>query len=527
MKIPTHYRAVTAVGFLSGVIVGSISTWMFLSSGRPVILSILAFIPVFCFVFLTITFTLWGYGPELPLDPITVTTMDPRGPVFLPRKYGPPKSRTLKIVMYYEPGDCPAREDLINKAMEDCRKYCRFRKTPRFNFDEPLYSTFGDPELKTKEDVARHIVDWPPVRTEDELRKALQQIETLKLLENAPEWMIYRIPSYGTARACTMHKVSLCIADGLKLALGLRNDASDWARNAAKREDASSLNKKRKPVTMSFISILKMNIKTVIRSLTGRSHANTPIPLNPKRGTFKGKMVTHRMRPIPLREFRRIATLTDSTVNDVLTAVTASAIRKYCENIDPSFCNLVKLRSKGLMAFGLPCEESTQSSKQLLNNFTLVPILFPIGIMTCRKRLAKAKKTLFEIKNTVTVPVISSTYRLIMKLGFYNLLKKLVTDSVSNVSCVFSNVRGPYERASYCGKEIIHLECSYAHYTNTFLFVSYCDMMGGTFTTDMSVLENPQVLLNYIRTELSRFKDEIVPTNNRDSIQSMDRWEER
>jgi len=527
MKIVTYYRVVIGSGFLCGVILGTITTWMFLLSGRPAILGICAFIPVFCIVFFTFTFTLWRRGPVPTVDISSILMMDPRGSVLLPKKYGPPKSRTLQIVLYYEPRECPALEDLIDKAVENCKKHPRFRKTPRFNIDEPLYSSFGDPELKTKDDIARHIIDWPVVETEDELTKALNKIDDLKLLENAPEWMIYRIPSRGTARSSTVLKVSHCIADGLRLAIwaeSIMTDLSDapcdWDMGPIKGEGPSRRNKRRKP-SMTFLSMLKMNFESVIRSLGATTHSDTRTPFKPERDISKGSSVTHRMKPIPILELKKIAVLTNSTINDVLTAVTAGAIRKYCLKIDPSFRSVSNPKCRGGLAFGFPCKKGFQkSSEQLFNNFALVPIVFPIGNMTCGQRLVTAKKTLFQIKNTITAPVIQWTLQNLMKLGLYTMTKKWLTDASSNLSCVFSNVRGPPEKAFYCGKEIVHVECSYSHYTSMFIYVSYCGMMGCTLTTD-ATMKKPQLLLDYISKELSRFKDELVPTYTRSSVQSM------
>jgi len=523
MKIVTYYRVVTGVGFLSGLIVGAITTWMFLLSGRPAIWGVCAFIQVFCIVFPTVTCTLWRQGPMLPLDTMTVSMMDPRGPVLLPKNYGPPKCRAIKAVAYYGPSECPALKDVIDWAMENCKKYSRFRKTPRFNFNEPVYSSFGDPELNTKEDVARHIVDLPAVNTEHDLTEALKKIDTFELFENAPEWIIYRIPSNGAARSSTVLKVSHCIADGLRLAIWAESimtdsngDPCDWGMGPIKGEDPSRWNARRKPVRINFLSMLKMNFESIIRSFIATSHPDTLTPFKHKRDIFEGKIVTYRMKPIPLLDFRRIAKVTGSTINDVLTAVTASAIRKYCLEIDPSIRNVKKPKCRGVLAFGFPCQKGfMQSSEQLFNNFTLVPFVFPIGSMTCRERLITAKKTLFQIKNTITAPVIAWSIRILMKLGLDTMRKKWATDASSNISCVFSNVRGPPEKAFFCGKEIVHMECSYGYYTSMFLFLSYCGMMGCTLTTDASALNKPQLLLDYIHTEVLRFKDEIVPISKR------------
>jgi len=526
MKIVSYYRVVTGVGFLTGVIMGALTTWMFVRSGRSVILGIFAFIPVFSIVFLIFTFHWWKKGSKLPIHASTVLMMDPRGPILLPRNYGPPLSNTINAVLYYNPGDCPTREDLIKQAVENCKKHSRFRKTPRFNFDEPLYSSFGDPELKTEEDVARHIVDRPLVRTEDQLRKALEQIEALELLENAPAWMMYRIPSGGTARACTLMKVSHLIGDALRLAIWGESIMTtdpvgtpcNWGFGPLKGITPRR-GRKRPTVRMNFLPRLKMNIESIATSLNANNNVDTVTPFHPATDIFKGKMVTSRMKPIPLNEFKRIALSTKSTINDILTATLASAIRRYCLHIDPSFDDIKDPKCRGILTYGFPCKKGfVQSSEKLFNDFTSVPIVLPIGVMTCRNRLATAKKTLFKIKNTVAAWVISWMVGCVMKLGGYNMMKKWGTTALSNISCVYSNVRGPPTTAFYCGKEIVHLEVSLANYTNMFIFLSYKNMMGGTFTTDMSVVKEPQVLVNYINEELYRFKDELVPSNQRESV---------
>merc|ERR1719397_2085232 len=109
--------------------------------------------------------------------------------------------------------------------------------------------------------------------------------------------------------------------------------------------------------------------------------------------------------------------------------------------------------------------------------------------MSPKERLMTTKKTLFEIKNTIIAYVIMFITDVLHRLGCYSLQKELFTDTTSNFTCVFSNVRGPPERSCYVGKEIVHVECSYANYTNQFIFVSYGDVMGGTLTTDVSCVK--------------------------------------
>lgn len=515
----TYYRAVIGVGLLSGVMGGIISTYYCLFSGRSLIMGIIEFILVFSFLFPTVTVMLWkrNFRQIQALNPGTLILMDPRGSVHLPKNYGPPIGRTLTLALYFSTGDCPVRQDVVEKQFQNCKKHSRFRQTPIFNKDDPINSFFGKPELRTSVAVERHIVDWSPVETEDELTKELQKIESLPLLENAPEWIIYRIPSKGHCRACLVFKISHCIGDGLRLSIwgesqmtDLQGAPSDWGLGPIKGEDASHWSKKRKPVKMSTLSRVKMNFNNVMRILTASNLKDSVTPLHPVNKIFKGRRVTYRMKPIPLLAFRQLGKLTKSTINDILTTVVASAIRRYCLKIDPSFAAVLEPKCRGVMAMGFPCKKGfTQSSEQLFNKFALVPFEFPIGNMSPKERLITTKKTLFEIKNTITAYVVMLITDVLHRLGCYSLQKEILTDTLSNFTCVFSNVRGPSERSCYLGKEIVHVECSYANYTNQFIFLSYGDFMGGTLTTDASCVKEPEILLDYIHTELKRLADAV------------------
>merc|ERR1711920_1185323 len=75
--------------------------------------------------------------------------------------------------------------------------------------------------------------------------------------------------------------------------------------------------KRRKPLRMSFLSRLKMNFESIISSLNAPNYVDTVTPFHPVRDIFKGEMVTYRMNPIPLKEFKRISRVTRSTINDI------------------------------------------------------------------------------------------------------------------------------------------------------------------------------------------------------------------
>jgi len=512
-----------------GLITGIVSAQQCLSQNRFVITAAAAFIFVFLFVALTVIATLWRWGPppkQSAMDPTCTITMDPRGHVHLPESCSPGISRALNIVVYFAPGDGPTREDIIDRAFENCRRHPRFRQTPKFNRDQPWNSIFGKPEISTREAVERHVIDRLSVETEEELMIELEEIESSMLLENSPEWMIYRITSKGAARDCIVLKFGHCIGDGLRLAIWAESEMSDefdspcdWGLGPVKGEAASRWMSKRKPVKISFFQRIKMNWRVVLNSLVAANLKDTVTPLHPANEVFRGTRKTFRMKPIPLQQFRQIADETKSTINDILSAITSSAIRRYCLEVDPDFSSIENPICRGAIAIGFPCIKGfTNSPQKLFNNFALVPFEMPIAKMDPKKRLKTVKKTLFGIKNTLAAHVISGVGLILSKLGLYGLQKDVVTNMCSHFTCVFSNVRGPPERSYYLGKEVVHVECSYQNYTNQLIFLSYRDMMGGTFTTDVSCIKDPKLLLDFIHSELIILADAVVPLEKRDPI---------
>lgn len=149
---------------------------------------------------------------------------------------------------------------------------------------------------------------------------------------------------------------------------------------------------------------------------------------------------------IPLDDVKFVKNRMGATVNDVLVAAMAGALRQYVEarGGDPE--------GKEIRAM-VPVDIRGPEDTKLTNRFALVYLPLPIGIAAPVDRLYETKRHMDAIKRS---PEALVTYRVIAGLGVVSdkIARRVRAYYADKVSVVLTNVPGPPQRLYFAGKAL-------------------------------------------------------------------------
>lgn len=277
-----------------------------------------------------------------------------------------------------------------------------------------------------------------------ELEELVGVLMSTPLDPGRPLWEFHHVRNYrgGSALVARVHH---CIGDGLglmQLMLELDEQPSEVKsappirRNEENGSDGSG----------SGLLAVPRIAGSVARVL-GRLLA-MPADL-PSR--FKGPLGTRKCAawsdPIPLDDVKFIGRRVGGTVNDVLLAAVAGALRRYLCDHGP----LADGRTvRGVIPVNLRGPDELDS---LGNKFGLVFLSLPVGIADARERLRAVHASMSALKRSPEALVV---YGLLRTFGRAAdpLLDTAVNLLGSKATAVMTNVPGPREPVYFCGQPI-------------------------------------------------------------------------
>ncbi len=282
-----------------------------------------------------------------------------------------------------------------------------------------------------------------------------------------PLWQVHFIEDYegGAAAVICIHH---CIADGIALVRvmqSLADDAPAPALHADHREEGwlQALMAPLATAAETYSKATGFGIKTALdlvrspaRALgylkTGADVAAelAYLLLMPSDSETRFKGQPHGVKrlawsePLKLSEVKAVAHAVGASINDVLLACVAGAMRRYLIDKGDK-ADGVELRALAPINLRPPDEELS-----LGNRFGILAVELPVGIEDPMKRLAEVRRRMLDLKNSVEPPV---------TLGLFGALgraPKYVQDQLfdlltSRASAVMTNVPGPTEKLTIGG----------------------------------------------------------------------------
>lgn len=208
--------------------------------------------------------------------------------------------------------------------------------------------------------------------------------------------------------------------------------------------------------------------------------------------------------PYSVLELKRIAKLRQATINDVVMAATAGAIRRYIEERNDS-------RKENIRAFILVNLRDRTVSSELGNHFGLVFLTLPINQATALERLDHTKQGMDILKASAEYAASYMILNLLGQLpGWIERLAANILDKKGTV--VSTNVPGPTSEITLGGtpiRSILAWVPQSGRIGVGLSFVSYNNQLLVGLNADAGIIPDPERFLQLFSQELSSISSQI------------------
>ena len=322
-----------------------------------------------------------------------------------------------------------------------------------------------DPEFDLRAHVGRFVLPSPGDKRT--LNDAVARLLVHPLDRNRPLWTFTLIEGYegGSVFFARVHH---CIGDGAALVKVLFSLADESAQGA--RRPPSELPRKGNPPTPLTRAAARPQAAELpagrnrlghpsgLQSLAARGGqlaarffpvlAKLALMKTDDKTAFKGAVGVGKAvawsSGIPLDDVKFVKNRMGATVNDVLVAAVAGALRRYVEARGDN--------PEGKMIRAMvPVDIRGPQDTKLTNRFALVYLPLPIGIADPIERLFETKRHMDAIKQS---PEALVTYQAIVGLGVVSdkIARSVRGYFANKVSVVLTNVPGPSQKLYFAGK---------------------------------------------------------------------------
>jgi diacylglycerol O-acyltransferase len=336
------------------------------------------------------------------------------------------------------------------------------------------------------------------------LERFASAVATERLAPDRPLWHAWVVDGFGKGSA-VVAKLHHCIADGFAL-VGLLLSMADEVPAASAAPSASAA----RPRAFRDLRLDGPLLEALGRGLASPSRAldlgargiafasslarMALLPADPPTRLSRplgGRRRAAFSRALPLARVRDRARALGVTVNDLLVAALAGALRGVLAADGPPPAEI-----RALVPVNLRGEVPGRGDPALGNRFGLVFLPLPVGTADPVERLARIREAVAELKRSPDAVV---SYGVLYAVGHLpQEADRLLTGFFSSkASLVVTNVPGPRERLHLSGHEIDRIMFNVPHPATLGLGVSILSYAGEVrvgVRADVAVLPDPGVL---------------------------------
>jgi diacylglycerol O-acyltransferase len=219
------------------------------------------------------------------------------------------------------------------------------------------------------------------------------------------------------------------------------------------------------------------------------------------KGTPNGKKHVAWSEPLPLPEVKAIAKYYDCSINDVLLASVAGALRSYLVACGDTVDEDCEVRAMVPVNLRKPSQQH-----KLGNAFGLVPLVLPVGVEDPVRRLYLVRERMQDLKGGYTALVAMAV------LGVLGATPKPVQTEVQNyfarrATAVMSNVPGPQAPLYLGGSELDQCMFWVPQSGDVGIGVSILSYRGGVqfgIVSDDALVQDPDRIINRFAPEFEK-----------------------
>ena len=372
-----------------------------------------------------------------------------------------------------------------------------------------------------------------------ELQQLVGRLSQQPLDPDKPLWQMHLVDNCmgedGKLRQALIIRIHHCIADGVALVgvfmsmFGTSVDGQSAPPSASAVRDAeqSPWDQILLPITATSIKAIDLSSEVLVKSLgmlseldklggqiadightagqlaTDAFKLTTMSEDSPTRlkGKPNGKKHVAWSEPLPLAEIKAVGKAFGCSINDVLMASVAGALRSYLRSKGDEVAHDCEIRVM------VPVNLRKASRQQRLGNaFGLVPLVLPVGLEDPAARLYEVRHRMNELKGSYTALVAMSL------LGVLGATPKQVQNEIQNyftrkATAVMSNVPGPKTPMYLAGSQLDQVMFWVPQSGDIGIGVSILSYNGGVqfgIVTDDAVVQDPDNIIERFAPEFEK-----------------------
>ncbi len=387
-------------------------------------------------------------------------------------------------------------------------------------------------------DINQHLIriGLPGQGSKEDLQNLVAQLASQSLDHARPLWQMHLVENYHGGAALIV-RIHHCIADGialngvlLSLASTDANASDEPAARRAKEGSRGPLDALLRPFTAATVKALGAGGEFAARAISAsramlvdpkiasdaaadavrmaarvtKDAAALALMASDTATSLKGKPCGSKSvawcEPLPLANVKAVGRAIGCSVNDVLLACAAGAMREYLASRGD------RLDGAELRAMVPVNLRGSNTANSLGNKFGLVPLLLPIGIEHPLERVLEVQRRMNDLKGG-TMPILAMAV-----LGLVGAAPRFVQQQAldmlaSKATAVMTNVPGPQQALYMAGAKIKQMMFWVPQSGDISVGVSILSYDGGVqfgVVTDRSVCAEPQKIIDRFAPEFEK-----------------------
>lgn len=422
-------------------------------------------------------------------------------------------------------------EDKVRELL--CPRLAAFRRLSAIAHEDGSWEHVRADAL----DLGYHVHREPASGSDAQLRETVERIAAETLDLSKPPWRLHLVPAGGKAElSAVVFRVHHCVGDGVhlnqvfravvELADGTTLEAQDMRRELeaqisrrcgfrrALRRVGGGVAKGALAAPAFFSNLLASK---------GRLRPYAEAWHGPQEARLAGNLAGPRsICLVPAHSLSFVKACKQKlhcTVNDVLLAATAGALRRYCEQQgDPTFTagQPSKATFRCLMPVALPYRfpEDHDRKDRLTNNWCFCSAALPVGEVNSVDRVKAVMKEVGRLKRSMK-PLVGLWQ--LNSLGPWLPLgqaQSVAKDLFGCHSIVFSNVPGPQEQLHMCGEPMVGVQSLFYNVIPQIILLSYNERIWMNITADPERVRDLQSFAGHYFDELRDLAKELSVEND-------------
>ncbi len=357
-----------------------------------------------------------------------------------------------------------------------------------------------------------HHVALPEPRDQKALQEMVSDLMSTPLDRSRPLWQMHLIDDYEGGAAVVI-RIHHCIADGIAL-IRLLFSLTDEEPDVPSVGATGRPGKKRRSTRSTMPEwILGQGMEMILnpgramelaqQGVTGLDILRKLLALPPdERTVFHGPLSVAKKAawsgPIPLPDVKKVGKAFGATVNDVMLAAVAGALRHYMIARGELF------KGQSLRAVVPVNLRPMDEALEFGNRFGLVFVDLPVGVHDTVKRLEMVQRRMAEIKASPEAGVVFGVLGLMGALG-PELEKVAVSIFSSKATMVLTNVPGPQKQLYLAGAPVRNIMFWVPQSGGLGLGISIFSYDGNVrvgIAVDASLVPDPETVVHYLEKEM-------------------------